>query len=214
MNKFCVFIQQYKLALLILFLVYSVSAYSQVMVLDAQADNSVKFDFEFSQCLGSTSPIGWSAYIGTPDCASSRGAIMYPVDVDDEAFVMGEALKRDISSFGLIAGTTVTVSIVAGVGNSNNGAYIYPGNHEFKVRIYNSDPGFYSVDDADICIYDGGQLILSGTASSLTGVTYTNTITLTQNANWIAVGGCSGASWSVFSDGGNVFDDLEMSWTW
>lgn len=180
--------------------------YSQVMVLSASADgpSSVLFDMEYSTCVVQTPPDGWLNRNATPDCASSRGAVLNPTDADDEVLMFGESLRRDISSLGLIAGRTVTLSMVVGAGNFGGGAIA--GDHSFNVRFHTTDPGYSSSwSGAPGCT--GGELALSGTNNTLTAQTFTNTIVLTQDANWVVISNCDATG-----NGGNVIDDLELSW--
>ncbi|MDB2675682.1 hypothetical protein N9Y90_04055, partial [Flavobacteriales bacterium] len=178
---------------------------SQVMVLDAIGD-CVKYDFEYTNCANLTSPDDWLGYVGTPDCAATRQAVMYPTDADDEVFIGAESVKRNISYLGITAGMNITVSLTVAASNNNWGSYIYPGTHEFEIRTFNNDPGYYSADFFydEFCTH-GGEVILSGANISLTGITFVNSFTLTQDANWIAIGCC-------LLSGGIVFDDLEICW--
>lgn len=184
-------------------LFFSSLAFSQVMVLD-NTPRIEHFDLEYSNCHWSISPDGWLTYVGTPDCASSRNAIMYPIDSDDELLVFGEATKRNISSLGITSGSTITVTLTAGVGNFGD-TLIIAGNHTFDVRIYTNDPGVFS--NYGVLCNDGGQVVLSGANETLNAMTFTNTTTLTQDANWIAIGNCDAGG-----NGGNVLDDLILSW--
>jgi len=185
------------------------------MILNAEEGlNCHLFDFEFSDCDWSTPPDGWQQYVVSPDCAAARTAVMYPTDGDDEVIVFGEAIKRNISSLGLTAGTTVVVSLTAGVGNylvyvtgGYLSTFIPEGDHTFNVRAFVSEPSYTPFNGA--ACTSGGQLLLSGTNGTLNGIVFTDTVTLTQDANWIAVGNCHSA---IPSGGSNVFDDLKICW--
>ncbi|MDA7768437.1 hypothetical protein N8904_01850 [Flavobacteriales bacterium] len=199
------------LVILSFLIFFSFSVYGQVMILSAD-DNCYSDPFEFTNCTYSVSPDGWIDYIVSPDCAAARQAILYPVDPDDEGMVLNEAAKRNISSLGLTAGTPITVSLTVGASNYSWGT-VYDGTHTFEIRVYNSDPGYYGYFDLttnNLCL-NGGQIILSGANTTTTGITFTATTTLTQNANWIAIGSCPG-QYGTGGSRGIVFDDLEICW--
>jgi len=172
-------------------------------------DNCMLDSFEYINinCAWSNCPDGWDRYVVSPDCASSRGGVMNPTDPDDEVMVFkGEAFKRDISSLGLTSGTTITVSIMASV--ANEWGSIYNGDFSFAIRIFDSEPP-YNFSYGAVCSDDnGGQQVLSGFNDSMDGILFTDTITLNQNANWIAIGNC----YITPGTGGNIFDDLEICW--
>ncbi|MDA7794533.1 hypothetical protein N8962_02365 [Flavobacteriales bacterium] len=190
---------------------FNLSAYSQVMILSAD-DNCYSDPFEFTNCVVNANAIGWQNYVVSPDCAAARQAIMYPTDSDDEMFVGNEATKKNISSLGLTAGTTITVSLTVGASNYSWGT-VYDGTHTFEIRVYSSNPGVYGWNDNltnNLCL-NGGQIILSGANTTTTGITFTATTTLTQNANWIAIGSCPG-QYGTGGSRGIVFDDLLICW--
>jgi len=62
----------------------------------------------------------------------------------------------------------------------------------------------------NLCL-NGGQIILSGANTTTTGITFTATTTLTQNAKWIAIGSCPG-QYGIGGSRGIVFDDLLICW--
>ena len=214
-----------RLIILILFVLYSSHIFSQVMVLDAlYPPGNVHFnlDYNSSACASNSAPDGWMLYVASPDCASARGGVMFPPDDDDEVLMFGEAIKRDISSLGLIAGTTITISIVAAVGNLNQGEIPVPdGDHSFNVKIFSAEPiwpSTWGIGAGMLCTatYDnlyGGQLVLSGDNDGLLGMTFTNTVTLNQDANWIAIGNCGLFTGDPIDlPTGSVLDDLTISW--
>ena len=214
----------YKIVIIAFFaLVWSMNTQAQVagtpylVPLGPTCFSPQTFNFVFSSCALFSIPDSWENRNGTPTCSNeSTLYTQIPSDADDELVLLGlgrEGVKKDVSCMGLVAGTQITISITASLGLETGVLSSEPppdNASAFEIHGYTTNPAFGNGCGGP----GGGQLLLTGANGTRNVQTFNNTVTLTQNTNWITITSCSqSVTQGAASYAGAVqVDDLLISW--